>query len=53
VVAWLYDIPLALFFPPVLFVLHSQFMLLYQFWIHTAGSSHLHRGPCVQSLIQH
>lgn len=34
-VSWLYDLPLALFFPPALFVIHSQFNLLYQFWIHT------------------
>jgi alkylglycerol monooxygenase len=43
VVAWLYDIPLALFFPPVLFVMHSQFNLLYQFWIHTSGSTVISR----------
>src|SRR3989338_6177836 len=34
-VNWIYYIPLALFFPPTLFLYHSQFNLLYQFWIHT------------------
>jgi len=32
---WAYYIPLAFFFPPKLFFLHSQFNLLYQFWLHT------------------
>jgi len=34
-VSWIYDLPLALFFPPALFIIHSQYNLLYQFWIHT------------------
>lgn len=33
--SWAYYIPLAFFFPPVLFYYHAQFNLLYQFWIHT------------------
>jgi len=33
--AWVYYMPLALFFDPSLFLLHGQFNLLYQFWIHT------------------
>eukprot|EP01099_Mayorella_cantabrigiensis_P005106 TRINITY_DN3994_c0_g2_i1.p1 TRINITY_DN3994_c0_g2~~TRINITY_DN3994_c0_g2_i1.p1 ORF type:complete len:572 (+),score=91.36 TRINITY_DN3994_c0_g2_i1:58-1773(+) len=32
---WAFYIPLAFFYPPKLFLLHSQFNLLYQFWIHT------------------
>lgn len=31
-----YYLPCALFFSPRLFMLHSQFNLLYQYWIHTA-----------------
>eukprot|EP01087_Luapelamoeba_hula_P013165 TRINITY_DN3755_c0_g1_i1.p1 TRINITY_DN3755_c0_g1~~TRINITY_DN3755_c0_g1_i1.p1 ORF type:complete len:534 (-),score=59.71 TRINITY_DN3755_c0_g1_i1:29-1630(-) len=32
---WVYYLPLALLFPPSLFLIHSQYNLLYQFWIHT------------------
>ena len=35
VVSWIYYLPLAFFFPPSMFLLHAQFNLLYQFWIHT------------------
>ena len=33
--SWTYWLPLAFFLPPSLFVLHYQFNILYQFWIHT------------------
>merc|ERR1711976_867656 len=33
--SWMFYIPLAFFLPPPIFVVHIQFNLLYQFWIHT------------------
>lgn len=33
--SWIFYLPLALFLPPTVFVVHLQFNLLYQFWIHT------------------
>lgn len=33
--SWMFYIPLAFFLPPTVFVVHLQFNLLYQFWIHT------------------
>ncbi|XP_060068815.1 alkylglycerol monooxygenase-like [Ylistrum balloti] len=32
---WMFYLPLALFMPPSVFLVHLQFNLLYQFWIHT------------------
>ncbi|CAL8095153.1 unnamed protein product [Orchesella dallaii] len=32
---WAFYIPLALFIPPPIFMIHQQFNLLFQFWIHT------------------
>ncbi|XP_048727922.1 alkylglycerol monooxygenase-like isoform X2 [Ostrea edulis] len=34
-VGWMFYLPLALVMPPSVFLVHSQFNLLYQFWIHT------------------
>ncbi|KAI8850293.1 hypothetical protein BC829DRAFT_389715 [Chytridium lagenaria] len=34
-ISWAYYLPLALVLPPPLFVVHSNFNTLYQFWIHT------------------
>ncbi|KAK3106255.1 hypothetical protein FSP39_016156 [Pinctada imbricata] len=34
-ISWIFYLPLALFVPPSVFLVHSQFNLLYQFWIHT------------------
>ena len=31
----MFYIPLAFFVPPAIFLIHSQFNLLFQFWIHT------------------
>lgn len=33
--AWLFYMPLALFLPPSIFLVHTQFNLIYQFWVHT------------------
>ncbi|CAH1775785.1 unnamed protein product, partial [Owenia fusiformis] len=33
--SWVFYIPLAFFIPPSVFLVHIQFNLLYQFWIHT------------------
>ena len=32
---WFIYLPLALFLPPPMYLMHQQFNLLYQFWIHT------------------
>ncbi|KAK7088891.1 alkylglycerol monooxygenase-like [Littorina saxatilis] len=32
---WFFYLPMALFIPPTAFLVHIQFNLLYQFWIHT------------------
>lgn len=32
---WMYYLPLGLLFPPALFVVHSQWNTVYQFWVHT------------------
>ena len=34
-VSFVYYVPAAFFFPPPLFLIHNQFNLLYQYWIHT------------------
>nr|XP_022314509.1 alkylglycerol monooxygenase-like isoform X2 [Crassostrea virginica] len=34
-ISWMFYLPLALVMPPSVFLVHSQFNLLYQFWIHT------------------
>lgn len=41
--SWAYYMPLAFFYPPQLFLLHNQYNLLYQFWIHTQALPKL--GP--------
>ncbi|UJR33263.1 hypothetical protein I4U23_020718 [Adineta vaga] len=41
--SWIFYLPLALFVPPQIFLIHSQMNLLYQFWIHTDIISNL--GP--------
>lgn len=33
--SWIFYLPMAFFIPPSVFVVHIQFNLLYQFWIHT------------------
>lgn len=33
--SWMFYLPMALFIPPSVFLVHIQFNLLYQFWIHT------------------
>ncbi|RDD45347.1 Alkylglycerol monooxygenase [Trichoplax sp. H2] len=33
--AWIFYLPLALFIPPSIFLVHIQFNLMYQFWVHT------------------
>ncbi|CAD5124497.1 DgyrCDS12776 [Dimorphilus gyrociliatus] len=33
--SWMFYLPMALFVPPQVFMVHIQFNLLYQFWIHT------------------
>lgn len=33
--SWMFYMPLALFLPPSLFLVHNQFNLIYQFWVHT------------------
>lgn len=33
-----FNLPLALVFSPSQFAVHSQFNLLFQFWIHTGGA---------------
>ncbi|ELU13136.1 hypothetical protein CAPTEDRAFT_175959 [Capitella teleta] len=33
--SWVFYLPMALFIPPSQFLVHIQFNLLYQFWIHT------------------
>merc|ERR1719409_1074661 len=33
--SWMFSLPLALVFPPRLFLAFSQFNTLYQFWVHT------------------
>ena len=33
--SWIFYLPLALFVPPQIFLVHAQMNLLYQFWIHT------------------
>jgi alkylglycerol monooxygenase len=33
--AWPFYLPMAFFVPPSIFLIHQQFNLLYQFWIHT------------------
>lgn len=35
VTSWMFSLPLALVFPPRLFLTFSQFNTLYQFWVHT------------------
>ncbi|XP_060564635.1 alkylglycerol monooxygenase-like [Ruditapes philippinarum] len=32
---WMFYMPLALFLPPSIFLVHNQFNLIYQFWVHT------------------
>jgi len=32
---WAFYLPMALFLPPPLFLIHQQFNTVYQFWIHT------------------
>uniref|UniRef100_A0A4W3HZD2 Transmembrane protein 195 n=1 Tax=Callorhinchus milii TaxID=7868 RepID=A0A4W3HZD2_CALMI len=32
---WFFNLPMAFFIPPSVFIVHLQFNLLYQFWIHT------------------
>ncbi|CAF4401777.1 unnamed protein product, partial [Adineta steineri] len=41
--SWIFYLPLALFVPPPIFLIHTQMNLLYQFWIHTEMISNL--GP--------
>ncbi|XP_064594714.1 alkylglycerol monooxygenase-like [Liolophura sinensis] len=33
--SWMFYLPLALFIPPSVFLVHQQFNILFQFWIHT------------------
>ncbi|XP_064396839.1 alkylglycerol monooxygenase-like isoform X2 [Halichondria panicea] len=33
--SWMFYLPMAFFMPPAMYVVHKQFNLLYQFWIHT------------------
>lgn len=40
---WIIFLPMAFFIPPSQFAAHSQFNLMYQFWIHTEVVGHL--GP--------
>jgi len=42
-ISWIFYLPMSLFLPPTVFVVHLQFNLLYQFWIHTETISTL--GP--------
>jgi len=42
-VSWAYYLPLAFFFPPAMYLMHDQFNLLYQYWIHTQAIGKL--GP--------
>lgn len=39
--SWVFYLPMALFIPPPVFLIHLQFNLIYQFWIHT---------QCIKSL---
>ncbi|XP_052797440.1 alkylglycerol monooxygenase-like isoform X2 [Mya arenaria] len=32
---WVFYLPMALFIPPSMFLVHTQFNLIYQFWVHT------------------
>jgi len=41
--SWIFYLPMALFIPPSVFMVHIQFNLLYQFWIHTELVSNI--GP--------
>ncbi|XP_075908581.1 alkylglycerol monooxygenase [Petromyzon marinus] len=41
--SWVFYLPMALFIPPPIFIVHIQLNLLYQFWIHTEMISSL--GP--------
>ncbi|KAJ8415962.1 hypothetical protein AAFF_G00405190 [Aldrovandia affinis] len=41
--SWILYLPMALAVPPSVFIVHIQFNLLYQFWIHTEIIKHL--GP--------
>ena len=41
----LFYLPMALAIPPPAFLVHKQFSLLYQFWIHTEVGRE--RGVCV------
>ncbi|XP_052224659.1 alkylglycerol monooxygenase-like isoform X2 [Dreissena polymorpha] len=41
--SWVFYLPLALFLPPSIFLVHTQFNLVYQFWVHTETISRL--GP--------
>ena len=34
-IGWIFYLPLAFFVPPSVFMIHQQFNLLFQFWIHT------------------
>ncbi|XP_071154750.1 alkylglycerol monooxygenase-like isoform X1 [Mytilus edulis] len=34
-ISWMFYLPMALCVPPSIFLVHNQFSLLYQFWIHT------------------
>lgn len=42
-ISWMFYLPLAFFVPPSVFLVHNQFNLLYQFWIHTEVIDNL--GP--------
>ncbi|CAG7721528.1 unnamed protein product [Allacma fusca] len=42
-VSWVFYLPLAFFVPPSIFLIHTQFNLVFQFWIHTETVDHL--GP--------
>ncbi|WAR01546.1 ALKMO-like protein [Mya arenaria] len=33
--SWVFYLPMALFIPPSMFLVHTQFNLIYQFWVHT------------------
>lgn len=41
--SWVFYLPMAFFVPPSVFMVHIQFNLLYQFWIHTEVVSNI--GP--------
>jgi len=34
-IAWMFYLPMAFFVPPSVCLIHQQFNLLFQFWIHT------------------